>query len=108
MATTQTSDATFAVDVVEQDLPVLVDYWAPWCGPCRVLDPVLEEISESLAGRLRIVKLNTEDNPVTPGAYAITHLPTLQLFIKGEVVTTLLGPRPKQKLIDEISEHLPT
>ena len=106
MATKQTTDADFQTDVLESDKPVLVDFWAPWCGPCKMVAPVLEEIASEHADKLSIVKLNTDENPATTQRYGVTGIPTMNLYIDGEVVKTLVGALPKQKLLRELEPFL--
>jgi thioredoxin 1 len=106
MATKQTTDADFQTDVLQQDKPVLVDFWAPWCGPCKMVAPVLEEISEEYAEKLSVVKLNTDENPATTQRYGVTGIPTMNLYINGEVVKTLVGALPEQKLLRELEPYL--
>lgn len=106
MATKHTTDADFQTDVLESDKPVLVDFWAPWCGPCKMVAPVLEEIASEHADKLSIVKLNTDENPATTQRYGVTGIPTMNLYIDGEVVKTLVGALPKQKLLRELEPFL--
>lgn len=93
------SDASFVSDVVESPLPVLLDLWAPWCGPCRAMAPVLDELATTMSGRARIAKLNVDDNPVTASRFQVTSIPTLLVFKNGREVERLVGGRPKQELI---------
>ncbi|UJH70047.1 thioredoxin [Ornithinimicrobium sp. INDO-MA30-4] len=102
MATTQTDDATFDQDVLKSDIPVLVDFWAPWCGPCKAIAPVLEEISEQLDGKLKIVKLNTDENPQITQRYGITGIPTMNVYVKGELVKNMVGAMSKQKILRDL------
>ena len=102
MAIIQTSDATFTEDVLQYDGPVLVDFWAPWCGPCKMIAPVLEELSKEWGDKLTIAKLNTDDNPETTRAYGITGIPTMNVYQGGQVVKTLVGALPKKKLAKEM------
>ena len=102
MATTPTTDATFDEAVLQRDTPVLVDFWATWCGPCRAVAPVLEELSGQYDGKLKIVKLDTDANPQTTARYGITSIPTMYVFQDGEVVKTLVGAMPKPKLVKEL------
>ncbi|QFG70042.1 thioredoxin [Ornithinimicrobium pratense] len=104
MATTPTSDTTFTEDVLQHDGPVLVDFWAPWCGPCKMIAPVLEELSEEWGDKLKVVKLNTDENPETTQAYGITGIPTMNVYQGGEVVKTLVGALPKKKLAQELEQ----
>jgi thioredoxin 1 len=101
----QGSDATFEQEVLKSELPVLVDFWAPWCGPCRIIAPVVEAIAAARAGKLKVVKLNVDDNPVTPQKYGITGIPTLILFKGGDAKETVVGVVPKSKLEEMITKH---
>lgn len=98
----ETTDATFASDVLSSDKPVLVDFWAPWCGPCRAVAPILEEIAGSHGDKLTIVKLNTDENPQTAAKYGITSIPTMNVFVGGEVAKTIIGAQPKPRLLREL------
>lgn len=106
MATKQTDDANFSTDVLQSEHPVLVDFWAPWCGPCKMVAPVLEEISEEYSGKISIVKLNTDENPEVTQKYGITGIPTLNVYVGGEVVKTVVGALPKNKLVRELEPYL--
>jgi thioredoxin 1 len=108
MATTAVSDATFEAEVKKAELPVLVDFWAEWCGPCRMLAPVLEELSEEFEGKIKIVKLDVEESQGVAGAYHIRGIPALLLFRGGEVIGQQIGAQPKQKLRAWLSEHVAT
>jgi thioredoxin 1 len=100
------TDATFGAEVLKSDLPVLVDFWAPWCGPCLMIGPVVEEIAESHKGKLKVVKLNVDENGLTPQTYGITGIPTLILFKGGQAKEKVVGALAKNKLIDLIAKHL--
>lgn len=100
------SDDTFEQDVLKSDLPVLVDYWAEWCGPCKMIAPVLEEVADDYDGKLKIAKLNIDDNPDTPPAYGIRGIPTLMLFKNGEVEATKVGAVSKSQLTAFIDSNL--
>jgi thioredoxin 1 len=92
------TDATFEKDVLKATEPVVVDFWAEWCGPCRMIAPALEEISKSLNGKVKIVKLNVDENPGTAAKFGIMSIPTLMLFKNGELASRQIGAAPKQKL----------
>ena len=102
------SDESFDSDVLKAEGPVLVDFWAPWCGPCKMLAPVIEEVAGSLVGKANFVKLNTDENPNIAGQYGISGIPTLILFKGGEVVDRIVGFVPKSAITAMISKHLVT
>jgi len=94
----QVSDQTFESDVIGASEPVLVDFWAEWCGPCKQIAPALDEIDAELGGKITIAKVNIDDNPETPSKYGVRGIPTLMLFKNGEVAATKVGALPKSKL----------
>tara|TARA_Y100000815_G_scaffold187379_1_gene171008 strand:- start:76 stop:393 length:318 start_codon:yes stop_codon:yes gene_type:complete len=94
----QVTDDTFELDVLRADGPVLVDFWAEWCGPCKQIAPSLDEISEELDGKMSLAKVNIDENPETPSKYGVRGIPTLMLFKDGEVASTKVGALPKSKL----------
>ena len=102
----ETNDAGFEKEVLKSELPVLVDFWATWCAPCKQLAPVLEKIGEKFAGKLKIVKVNIEDSPETPTKYEVRGIPNLILFKDGEVVDTKVGNQPETALANWIEENL--
>ena len=98
MATNKVSDDSFEADVLGSGKPVLVDFWAEWCGPCRMIAPALEEIAGDLGDKVKIVKLNVDENPNTAAKYGIMSIPTLMMFKNGEIASRQVGAAPKQKL----------
>jgi thioredoxin 1 len=100
------TDASFDSDVLQADGPVLVDFWAEWCGPCRQVAPVLEEIAGDNADKLTVVKLNIDENPETARNYRVMSIPTMAVFNKGEMVKTIVGARPKAAILRELSEFV--
>ena len=106
MGTKKVTDETFEADVLNNDKPVLVDYWAEWCGPCKMVAPVLEAIAEEHGDKLDIVKLNVDEHPVVTQKYGILNIPTLGVFKNGEVVKELVGARSKSALLRELADYL--
>jgi thioredoxin 1 len=106
MGTKKVTDETFETDVLKNDKPVLVDYWAEWCGPCKMIAPVLEAIAEEHADKLDIVKLNVDENPQVTQRYGILNIPTLGVFKNGEVVKELVGARSKSALLRELADFI--
>jgi len=100
------SDDSFELDVLKSSQPVLIDYWAEWCGPCKMIAPVLDEIAEEYKGRLKVAKLNIDDNPNTPPRYGIRGIPTLMLFKDGEVEATKVGAVSKSQLVAFIDSNI--
>jgi thioredoxin 1 len=97
------TDAGFEESVLKSDLPVVLDFWAPWCGPCRMMEPVLEEIAVEYAGKIVVGKLNVDENPKTATEYDILSIPTLLVFSGGKIVKKLVGAMPKKRLIEELA-----
>jgi thioredoxin 1 len=98
------SDSTFEQEVLQAEVPVLVDFWAPWCGPCRAIAPVIEELSGEYAGKLKVAKCNVDDNPKTPGKYGIRAIPTLILFKNGSVSEQITGAVAKSQITAAIDK----
>jgi thioredoxin 1 len=105
-ATKVVTDANFETEVLQSDKPVIVDYWAEWCGPCRMVAPVLEEIAAEYADKIDVVKLNIDDNPELSQRYGIMAIPTMNVFSGGEVVKQIVGAKPKSALLRELADFL--
>ncbi|BAJ29705.1 thioredoxin [Kitasatospora cineracea] len=105
-ATKEVTDATFDAEVLKSDKPVLVDFWATWCGPCRQVAPVLEDIAAEHGDKLTVVKLDVDANQETAAAYNVISIPTLNVYKGGELVKTITGARPKAALLRELAEYL--
>ena len=102
----EVTDASFDADVLNADGPVVVDFWAEWCGPCKQISPALEEISQEMEGKVTIAKLNIDDNPGVPSKYGVRGIPTLMLFKNGEVAATKVGAAPKSQLVDWVESEI--
>jgi len=100
------TDANFEQEVIKEDLPVLVDFWAEWCGPCRMMGPVLEKIAEKNSGKVKIGKLNVDHNPLSASNYRVTGIPTMHLFKGGEIVDTMVGAVPEGELQKMLDKHM--
>ena len=105
-STKTTTDATFDADVLKSDKPVLVDFWAEWCGPCKMVAPVLEEIASEHADKISIVKLNIDENPQTARAYQVMSIPTMAVFVDGKVAKSIVGAKPKSALLKDLQSYL--
>jgi thioredoxin 1 len=102
----EVTDKTFESDVLQAEKPTLVDFWAEWCGPCKMVGPIVEEIAAEYDGRMRVAKMNVDENGNTPGNYGIRGIPTLILFKNGEEAARLVGFRPKEAMVRELEPHL--
>ena len=100
------TDATFEAEVLKANIPVLVDFWAPWCGPCRAVAPVVEEIATEYSGKLKVLKLNTDENPKTAQSYRISGIPSLMVFKNGQPVEQVVGAVPKSTLSSAVEKHI--
>jgi thioredoxin 1 len=100
---TRVSDDTFDSEVLRSPIPVLIDFWAPWCGPCRAIAPVVDELAGEYAGKLKVVKMNVDDNPRTPARYGVRGIPNLILFKDGQVRQQIVGAVPKPRLVEAIA-----
>lgn len=103
--TTPVTDSTFQAEVLNSSTPVLVDFWAEWCGPCRALAPKLEEIATEMSGKVKVVKLNVDENPQTPGQFGIRGIPAMLLFKNGQQVGELVGNHPKDNITEFLKTH---
>ena len=101
-----TSDSNFDTEVLQSDVPVLVDFWAEWCGPCKMISPILDEIAGEFAGKVKVAKLNIDENPATPPKYGVRGIPTLMLFKNGEVDATQVGALSKSQLTEFLNGNL--
>jgi thioredoxin 1 len=104
MSTVKVTDESFEADVLQAGSPVLVDFWAEWCGPCKQIAPALEQIGAELAGKVTVAKVDIEESPMTPGRYGVRGIPTMMLFKDGEMKSMKVGAMPKQKILDWLAE----
>ena len=100
------SDSSFEEEVLKSDLPAVVDFWAPWCGPCKSIAPILEEIADEYSGKVKITKLNVDDNPKTPMNYKVKSIPKLVFFKDGEAVAEIVGAVPKDQIVEALGKLL--
>lgn len=104
--TNAVTDSSFETDVMKSSTPVLVDFWAEWCGPCRALGPKLEELAQEMSSQVKIVKMNVDENPQTPGQFGIRGIPAMLLFKNGKQVGELIGNQPKDNISEFIKSHI--
>ena len=104
MSTVKVTDSSFEADVLKSSGPVLVDFWAEWCGPCKQIAPALEQISDELQGQVTVAKLDIEDSPTTPSRYGVRGIPTMMLFKDGQIASMKVGAMPKQKILEWLKE----
>lgn len=106
MTTKAVTDNSFESDVLKSDSPIVVDFWAEWCGPCKALSPVLDEVAKELAGKATVAKINIDDNPMTPTKYGVRGIPTLMVFQGGQLKATRVGGASKQDLVNWVKENI--
>ena len=102
----EVNESNWESEVLSSDLPVLVDFWAPWCGPCRALSPTVDALAQELSGKLKVVKLNTDDSGAVASRYNVMSLPTLMLFKGGRIVDQVIGAQPKPRIMSRLEPHL--
>ncbi len=102
----EVTDSTFEKEVLQSDIPVLIDFWAPWCGPCRMVAPVLEELAKDFSGQVKVMKLNVDNNPNTAQKYGIFSIPTILIFKGGQAAAQIVGAMPKKQYADKLNELL--
>ena len=100
------TDATFEADVLRSDVPVLLDFWAPWCGPCRIIAPVLDDLAAEFGDKVKVAKINIDENQATPAQYGVRSIPTLLLFKEGKIVATQVGALPKNQLAAFVNKNI--
>jgi len=106
MALKELNTQSFDVEVLASEIPVLVDFWAPWCGPCKALGPTVEKLADEYAGKLTVAKINVDESPEIAARYSIMSIPTLLFFVKGEIVHQMVGLVQKEKIVDKIKSYL--